>query len=139
VFIGKGKSSLDQVVDTLAATQGRKVLPDQMPDRGHYYRSDQFSFAKVGVPAVYFDLGSDFAGKPEGWGKQQTEDFENNRYHQPSDELQDSWNFDGMVDDAQLGFYIGVEVGNAHAMPTWNPGDEFEAARKQAIAKAAGM
>lgn len=139
VFIGKGKSSLDHVVDTLAATQGRKVLPDQMPDRGHYYRSDQFSFAKVGVPAVYFDLGSDFEGKPEGWGKQQTEDFENNRYHQPSDELQDSWNFDGMVDDAQLGFYIGVEVGNAHSMPTWNPGDEFEAARKDALAKAASQ
>jgi Zn-dependent M28 family amino/carboxypeptidase len=134
VFIGKGKSTLDQVVDTLAATQGRKVLPDQMPDRGHYYRSDQFSFAKVGVPAVYFDLGSDFEGKPAGWGKQQIEDFEEHRYHQPSDELQDSWNFDGMIDDARLGFFVGVNVANAQAMPTWVPGDEFEATRKAALA-----
>jgi Zn-dependent M28 family amino/carboxypeptidase len=134
VFVGKGKSTLDQVVDTLAATQGRKVLPDQMPDRGHYYRSDQFSFAKVGIPAVYFDLGSDFEGKPAGWGKQQIEDFEEHRYHQPSDELQDSWNFDGMIDDAQLGFYVGVNVANADSMPSWLPGDEFEAARKAALA-----
>jgi Zn-dependent M28 family amino/carboxypeptidase len=136
VFIGKGKSTLDQVVETLAATQGRKVLADQMPDRGHYYRSDQFSFAKVGVPAVYFDLGSEFEGKPAGWGKQQIEDFEEHRYHQPSDQLQDSWNFDGMVDDAQLGFWIGVDVANANAMPSWLPGDEFEAARKAALAAA---
>jgi Zn-dependent M28 family amino/carboxypeptidase len=136
VFIGKGKSTLDQVVDTLAATQGRKVLSDQMPDRGHYYRSDQFSFAKVGVPAVYFDLGSDFADKPADWGKQQTEDFEEHRYHQPSDELQDSWNFDGMVDDARLGFLVGVYVANAKEMPAWLPGDEFAAARKAALAAA---
>jgi Zn-dependent M28 family amino/carboxypeptidase len=137
VFIGKGKSTLDQVVDALAATQGRKVLPDQMPDRGHYYRSDQFSFAKVGIPAVYFDLGSDFEGKPKDWGKQQIEDFEEHRYHQPSDQLQDSWNFDGMVDDARLGFYVGVNVANAQAMPSWLPGDEFEAARKAALAAVA--
>jgi Zn-dependent M28 family amino/carboxypeptidase len=122
------------VVDALAATQGRKVLPDQMPDRGHYYRSDQFSFAKVGVPAVYFDLGSEFEGKPAGWGKQQIEEFEEHRYHQPSDQLQASWNFDGMVDDARLGFWVGVNVANADAMPSWLPGDEFEAARKAAVA-----
>lgn len=135
-FIGKGKSTLDKVVEDLAATQGRKVLPDQMPDRGHYYRSDQFSFAKVGVPAVYLDLGTEFEGKPAGWGKQQIEDFEEHRYHQPSDQIDSSWNFDGMVDDAKLGFWIGVTVANAESMPTWMPGDEFEAARKAAIAAA---
>lgn len=132
-FIGKGKSSLDLVVDELAKQQGRTVLPDQMPDRGHYYRSDQFSFAKVGIPAVYFDLGTDFIGKPAGWGKRQVEDFEEHRYHQPSDEIQDSWNFDGMTDDARLGFWVGVNIANARTMPSWNAGDEFEAARKTAI------
>jgi Zn-dependent M28 family amino/carboxypeptidase len=136
VFIGKGKSTLDGVVESLAKTQGRSVLGDQMPDRGHYYRSDQFSFAKVGVPAVYFDVGADFEGKPGDWAKQQIEDFEAHRYHQPSDHLQDSWNFDGMVDDARLGFWVGVQVGNADAMPTWVPGDEFEAARKAALTAA---
>jgi Zn-dependent M28 family amino/carboxypeptidase len=134
VFIGKGKSTLDGVVEQFANAQDRKVLPDQFPDRGFYYRSDQFSFAKVGVPAVYFDLGSDFVGKPAGWGKQQIEDFEAKRYHQPSDELLPEWNFDGMIDDAQLGFWVGVNVANAPQMPNWLPGDEFEAARKAALA-----
>lgn len=133
-LIGKGKSTLDQVVETLAQHQGRSVLPDQMPDRGRYYRSDQFSFAKVGVPAVYFGLGTDFEGKPAGWGKAQIEDFEANRYHQPSDELNDTWNFDGMIDDARLGFWVGVNICNAVTMPSWIPGDEFEGARKAALA-----
>ncbi|MBC7983505.1 MAG: M28 family peptidase [Candidatus Obscuribacterales bacterium] len=134
--IGKGKSNLDEIVVGFAKLQGRAVLPDQMPDRGHYYRSDQFSFAKVGVPAVYLDIGADFIDKPAGWGKSQIEDFEKHRYHQPSDELQADWNFDGMVDDARLGFWIGVAVANAAALPAWNSGDEFEAARKAAIAAA---
>ncbi len=135
-FIGKGKSTLDQVVEAMAKTQGRTVLPDQMPDRGHYYRSDQFSFAKVGVPAVYLDLGNDFVGRPKGWGQEQIRDFEEHRYHQPSDQINDSWNFDGMIDDARLGFWVGVSIANAASMPSWMPGDEFEAARKAAISAA---
>jgi len=133
-LIGKGKSTLDHIVETLAQRQGRNVLPDQMPDRGRYYRSDQFSFAKVGVPAVYFGIGAEFEGRPAGWGKAQVEDFEAHRYHQPSDQLNDTWNFDGMIDDARLGFWVGVNVANATSMPSWVPGDEFEGARKAAIA-----
>lgn len=133
-FIGKGKSTLDQVVEAMANHQGRTVVGDQLPDRGYYYRSDQFSFAKIGVPAVYLDQGSQFEGQPEGWGKQRIEDFEANRYHQPSDELTDDWNFEGMIEDAQLGFWVGVNVANANAMPKWVPGDEFEAARQAALA-----
>jgi len=135
-FIGKGKSTLDGVVETLAKTQGRAVLADQMPDRGFYYRSDQFNFAKIGVPAVYFKVGSEFEGKQADWSKQQLEDFEAHRYHQPSDQLLDTWNFDGMVDDAKLGFWVGVQVANTDAMPSWVLGDEFEAARKAALAAA---
>jgi Zn-dependent M28 family amino/carboxypeptidase len=136
-FIGKGKSTLDQVVELFAKEQGRKVLPDQLPDRGHYYRSDQFSFAKVGVPAVYLDLGTEFVGRPAGWAKQQVEDFEEHRYHQPSDQISPTWNYEGMVEDATLGLWIGVHVANAERMPEWLPGDEFEAARKTALAAAA--
>ena len=135
-FIGKGKSTLDRVVEAVALTQGRIVVPDQMPDRGHYYRSDQFSFAKIGVPAVYFDIGKAFEGKPEGWGQKQVEDFEEHRYHQPSDQIDDAWNFNGMIDDTRLGFWVGVEIANADSMPNWMPGDEFEAARKAALAAA---
>jgi Zn-dependent M28 family amino/carboxypeptidase len=132
-FIGLGKSSLDAVVKDIAASQGRIVKPDQFPDRGYYYRSDQFSFANIGVPATFFDTGTDFIGRPAGWGKEQMEKFEEVRYHQPSDEFDDSWNFDGMIEDASIGFWTGLSVANADAMPSWNPGDEFEAVRKAAL------
>ena len=137
-FIGLGKSSLDAVITELAARQGRKVVGDTMPDKGHFYRSDQFSFAKVGVPAIYLEPGTDFEGRPEGWGKEQMEKNENENYHQPSDELTPDWNFDGMVQDAQLGFKAGLWIAEQDAMPTWTPGDEFEAARQQAIREAEG-
>jgi Zn-dependent M28 family amino/carboxypeptidase len=114
-YIGYGKSSLDTVVEQAVALQGRTVRGDQFPDRGFFYRSDQFSFAKIGVPA-------------------QIENWEAIRYHQPSDELEDNWNFDGMIEDAQLALYIGLTVAEEDEMPAWNAGDEFEAARLAALA-----
>jgi Zn-dependent M28 family amino/carboxypeptidase len=137
-YIGMGKSTLDKVLIDAAGAQGRTVTGDQFPDRGAFYRSDQFNFAKIGVPAFYFDSGTDFIGKPDGWGREQKEAFEAQHYHQPSDEISDSWNFDGMVEDAQLGFWAGVDVADADSMPTWTPGDEFEAARKAALEALAG-
>jgi Zn-dependent M28 family amino/carboxypeptidase len=136
-FIGKGKSTLDTVIERYAAVQERIVKPDQMPDRGFYYRSDQFALAKIGVPAFFAEQSLDFKGRPEGWGKAQVEDFEEHRYHQPSDEFDPSWNYDGMLEDVQLLFWSGLDVANAERMPAWNAGDEFEAARKAAIAAAA--
>jgi Zn-dependent M28 family amino/carboxypeptidase len=138
VYVGKGKSSLDAIVESAAKAQGRTVTADQFPDRGHFYRSDQFSFAKIGVPAVYLDTGTDFIGKPAGWGKEQLEAYEAKSYHQPSDELGDNWNFDGMIEDAQLGLTVGVNVANADEMPNWVPGDEFEATRKKALGSLKG-
>lgn len=132
-YIGKGKSSLDATVEAIAKRQQRSVLPDQFPDRGHLYRSDQLNFIKAGVPALYVDTGTDFIGRPAGWGKQQTEDYEAHHYHQPSDELRPDWNLEGMVEDAQLGFWTGYIVANANELPSWVPGDEFEAARKAAL------
>jgi Zn-dependent M28 family amino/carboxypeptidase len=134
VYVGKGKSTLDAVVEAAAKAQERVVTPDQFPDRGYFYRSDQFNFAKIGVPAVYLDTGTDFIGKPPGWGKEQIEAYEAKSYHQPSDEINDNWNFDGMIEDAKLGLTIGVNVANADAMPSWKAGDEFEAARKKSLA-----
>ena len=110
------------------------LVPDQFSDKGYYYRSDQFSFAKIGVPALYFDDGYDVIGKPPGWGKHAHEEWTEHVYHQPSDELTDEWVFDGMIDDATIGFQVGWLVAQADEMPTWNPGDEFEAARKKALA-----
>lgn len=133
-LISMGKSSLDAVAAEVAKSQGRVLKPDQFPDRGYYYRSDQFSFAKVGVPALFFGNGTDFVGRPAGWGKQQIEEWELKKYHQPSDKLDAGWNFDGMIEDAKLDMLSAWLVAQADAMPTWNPGDEFEAARKRALA-----
>ena len=136
-LVSAGKSSIDRIAESLAQRQGRVVKPDQFPDRGYYYRSDQFAFAKIGVPALFFDAGTDFIGRPAGWGKQRLEEWEDKQYHQPSDKLDGSWNFDGMIEDAQLGLFSGWIIAQADAMQSWNPGDEFEAARKAALAEVA--
>ena len=136
--IALGKSSLDEIAARVAAAQGRVVKGDQFPDRGYYYRSDQFSFARIGVPALFFNDGTDFIGRPAGWGREQIEQWELHKYHQPSDRLDSSWNFDGMIEDAQLAMLSAWLIAQAEALPTWKPGDEFEAARKQALAAVRG-
>jgi hypothetical protein len=132
-YVGYGKSSLDAVVESVAAWQGRVVKPDQFPDRGFFYRSDQFNFAKIGVPAVYLDSGTDFIGRPAGWGKEQIEAWEAKQYHQPSDEYSDTWDLSGAVEDTQLLFYVGLRVASEAKLPEWKPGDEFEAVRKATL------
>ncbi len=134
IFLGRGKSSLDPLVEAAAAQQGRIVVDDPQPDRGFFYRSDQFSFAKIGVPALYLDGGNDFRDDPQGKIKQQAEAWEAAHYHQPSDEIDASWNLAGMVEDTQAGFWCGLAVAEADALPSWNPGDEFAAARAAALA-----
>jgi Zn-dependent M28 family amino/carboxypeptidase len=133
-MIGYGKSTLDRIAEAVAARQGRRVVADQFPDRGYFYRSDQFNFAKLGVPAFYFDSGTDFIGRSAGWGKEQIEAWEARQYHQPSDELDATWNLEGAVDDARALFLCGLAVAQGDSLPDWNPGDEFEAARKTALA-----
>jgi hypothetical protein len=132
-FVGLGKSSIDEIVIGVAAEQGRVVKPDAFSDRGYFYRSDQFNFAKIGVPAMYLHTGSDFVDRPAGWGKDQMNRYTDVNYHQPSDEYDDSWNFDGMISDTLLGYWTGLAIANADDMPTWNEGDEFEAVRLQAL------
>lgn len=134
-MVGYGKSSLDPIIVALAKTEGRVVKPDQFPDRGFFYRSDQFNLAKEGVPAAYFDSGTDVIGKPAGWGKSKLEEWEARDYHQPSDELKSEWDLSGAVEDVRLDFWLGVKVANADRMPEWKKGDEFEAARKKALAE----
>jgi Zn-dependent M28 family amino/carboxypeptidase len=133
-LVGLGKSSVDADVEALAKWQGRRVEPDQFPDQGIFYRSDQFSLAKVGVPAAYIKFGTDVIGKPKDWGTEQVEFYRKNIYHQPSDELNDTWDFAGAVEDAQLAFLVGNRIANADAMPQWKKGDEFEAVRLKALA-----
>jgi len=133
-YIGLGKSSIDFIVNAIAAEQGRVVMPDQFSDRGSFYRSDQFSFAKIGVPALYLDAGTQFIDRPPEFGREVQDHYTDVNYHQPTDEYDDSWNFEGMIQDASIGFWAGLAIANADDMPQWNEGDEFEAARLEALA-----
>ena len=143
-YIGYGKSSLDAVVEAAAAEQGRTVLPDQFPANGYFYRSDQLNFARIGVPAIYLDNGTDFIDRPEGWGREQLEAWTENVYHQQSDEYQplneegEGWNLEGMAEDVELGLACARAIAENPELPSWNPGDEFEAARLAALAAVAG-
>ena len=131
--IGLGKTDLDPTLRALARTQGRVLRGDQLPDRGYFYRSDQFSFARVGVPSAYFESGLDYRGRPPGWGREKREAWEETRYHQPSDELTPDWDLSGAVEDARLQFALGYSVAQAASLPAWTPGDEFEAARQRSL------
>jgi hypothetical protein len=134
--IGLGKSSLDQWVQSAATKQGRTVVGDLEPSKGYYYRSDQFSLAKVGVPAVYLHGGHAVRNQPEGWGKKQLQAWTDKHYHQRSDQYDPSWDLSGAIEDIQLLTEVGLNAADAQEMQSWTPGDEFELARKQAIEQA---
>jgi len=134
--IGLGKSSLDQWVQSAATKQGRTVVGDLEPSKGYYYRSDQFSLAKVGVAAVYLHSGHAVRNQPEGWGKKQLQAWTDKHYHQRSDQYDPSWDLSGAIEDIQLLAEVGLNAADAQQMQTWTPGDEFELARKQAIEQA---
>lgn len=132
-LIGAGKSSLDSLVAGVAEFQGRVVTPDIFPDRGSYYRSDQFSMAKIGVPGVYLQSGTNIRDKPMGWGKEQLDRWIEVHYHQRSDEYDPKWDLRGAIEDAQLLFYVAWLASDAPTMQTWRPGDEFEQYRKKSF------
>jgi len=130
--IGLAKSNLDELVTAAVHSQNRVVVPDQFPDRGSFYRSDQLNFARIGVPAVYLKGGLDFVGRAPGWGREHVDEYIRTRYHQPSDELGADWDFDGAVDDVRLLTIIALRIADQPSLPAWRKGDEFEAARLRA-------
>ncbi|MEZ6036363.1 MAG: M28 family peptidase [Planctomycetota bacterium] len=127
-FIGYGKNSLSDVAAVLAKRRGREIKPDSEPDKGIFYRSDHFNFARVGVPAAYFKGGHDFVKDPAN-RKRMKASYTTVHYHQPSDELAAWWNFDGAVADLCVLFELLAATANADAAPTWTKGDEFEKLR----------
>ena len=137
IVIGYGKSQLDGVVEDAARVLGMRAKPDLHPGQGFFFRSDQFAFAKKGVPAVYLDNGVEVIGKPEDYGQNKFEEYKDRHYHQPSDEITDDWVWDGAVQQTQLYLEIAWRVANAAKMPEWNPSAEFKAARDASL-KAAG-
>ncbi|HEX6838273.1 MAG TPA: M20/M25/M40 family metallo-hydrolase [Polyangia bacterium] len=132
-YIGLGKSTLDDVVTAVARAQGRQVTGDDRPDKGGFYRSDQFSFAKIGVPSLYLKPGVRHPGHDVAWGRAQQEKYNDERYHQPSDQIDATWDLDGAVEDVQLMTVTLLRIADAAKMPAWHHGDEFEAARKKAL------
>jgi len=129
VMIGLGRSSIDSVLISVASWQGRVVKPDQFPEQGSFYRSDQFNFARAGIPCMYLDGGVEYIGRPPDFAKQKVDEYITKHYHQPSDEIHSDWDLSGAVEDVQLMFLVANELANAPNMPQWNKGDEFEAAR----------
>jgi Zn-dependent M28 family amino/carboxypeptidase len=135
VVVGLGASDLDDYARAAATEQGRVLTPDAEPEKGFYYRSDHFNFAKKGVPAFYADSGIEFIGKPDGYGKQKREEYTNNDYHAPSDEVKPDWDLAGAAEDGLLFMIMGYRIANADRMPEWKPGNEFKSIRDRALGR----
>ncbi|MFW6040157.1 MAG: M28 family peptidase [Gemmatimonadota bacterium] len=134
VVVGYGNSTLDDLLEREAATQGRTVEPDPEPEKGYFYRSDHFEFAKQGVPALYTDVGTRYIDRPEGYGERKREEYVANDYHKPSDEIKPDWDLSGAVADVRLLFRVGYRVATTDAWPEWSPGTEFRATREAMLA-----
>jgi Zn-dependent M28 family amino/carboxypeptidase len=136
--IGMGASDLDDYLRDAAAEQGRTLRPDPEAEKGFYYRSDHFNFAKEGVPALYTDNGIEYVGKPPEYAKQKRDEYNQRDYHQPSDQIKPDWDLSGAVEDTQLLFAVGYRVANADKFPEWKPGNEFRAKREQMLKNRVG-
>ncbi len=130
VIVGYGNSTLDDLVTEAAHHQARTIVPDPEPEKGFFYRSDHFEFAKQGVPALYTDAGINYVGKPAGYGNQKRDEYTSNDYHKPSDEIKPDWDLTGAVDDAQMMFMVGYRVAQSDVWPEWKAGTEFRAKRE---------
>ena len=123
--LGAERSTLKAVVDAVAQDMKLRVSPDARPEQGSFFRSDHFPFAKVGVPSISLKEGNDYVGHPKEWGEEQFKAYNTAHYHQPSDEMRDSWNFNGMIQSAEIALTIGRRISDTPEKPQFNPGDEF--------------
>ncbi|UCC40727.1 MAG: M28 family peptidase [Candidatus Aminicenantes bacterium] len=127
--IGYGNSEMDEYVEEAAAEQGRRVRPDPTPERGSFYRSDHFPFAKQGIPALYTSFGIDHVEHGEKWTQAKLEEYLANHYHKPSDEYDPNWDLSGAIEDLRLLFKIGYRLSTESTFPNWKEGTEFKAKR----------
>ena len=129
---GAERTTLYPVVEKSAQKYGLAIRPDALPEAGHYYRSDHFSLARVGIPSFSVSEGMRFKGHDEAWGKAQAKDYVERRYHQPSDEYRPEMDFTGLAKLMWFGYDLGLQAASQPALVQWQPGDEFEFARKKA-------
>ena len=131
--VGLGNSTLDDHVRAVAARQGRTVRAEPNPEKGIFYRSDHFEFAKAGVPALYVKPGVDFVGRPADYGARKIDEFTERDYHKVSDEVKPDWDLSGAVEDLRLLLEVTDRVANDAKWPEWQPGTEFKARRDEML------
>jgi len=136
-MVGDDNSTLIDLLREAATAQRRTVNPDPESEKGFYYRSDHFEFAKQGVPALYTDSGINYEGKDAAFSKQKRDEYTNKDYHKVSDEIKTDWDLTGAVDDAQLLTMIGYKVAQGDRYPEWKAGSEFKGKRDEMM-KGAG-
>jgi Zn-dependent M28 family amino/carboxypeptidase len=127
---GAERTTFYPTVESIAKSSGLAIQPDSRPEAGHYYRSDHFSLARVGIPSFSISEGLKFKGHDAAWGTAQAQEYVKNHYHQPSDEFQQNWNFSGLAKITEFGYKLGLAAASQPALVQWQPGDEFENARK---------
>jgi len=131
---GDTKSSLGPQLARLIGPRDMRISPDANPERGYFYRSDHFSLAKVGVPSASIGAGDDYVGRPREWGHQQSEEYTVKRYHQVTDEYQETWDLRGAVQLSTIVLEFTRQLANSRDWPTWNADAEFKrAARRPAM------
>lgn len=135
-FLGADRSSLQAVIQEAAATLKFRIVVDPHPEQGSFFRSDQFSLAKVGIPAFSIDPGNEYIGKPAGYGDQIWDQYEARQYHRPKDEYDAAFDLTGTAAVARIALYTGYRIAEAKGMPQWNAGDEFATARARSLAAA---
>lgn len=133
--ISFGNSDLDDMLAAATTRQGRVMNPNSQPEKGSFYRADNFEFSKVGLPSLYTAAGRDVIGKPPGFGQQKKDEYVAQHYHQPSDEVNPEWDLSGAADDLRLLMDVGYEVANGDKFPEWKPDNEFKAKRDRMMKK----
>jgi Zn-dependent M28 family amino/carboxypeptidase len=131
--ISFGNSELDDMLAAATTKQGRVMNPNSQPEKGGFYRADNFEFSKVGLPSLYTGAGRDVIGKPPGFGQQKKDEYVAKHYHQPSDQVDPAWDLSGAVEDLKLLFEVGYQVANGEKFPEWKPGTEFKAKRDEML------
>jgi len=129
-IVGLGNSALDDYAVAVLKKRGRVAIPDPTPEKGMYFRSDHFSFAKAGVPSLYLAKGIDDVEHGKEWGLAETDKWIMKNYHKPSDNYDpDIWKFDGMIDDIRIFFEIGYNLSMSEEFPEWKRGSPFKPLR----------
>jgi Zn-dependent M28 family amino/carboxypeptidase len=135
IVVGKGQSTLEDILADQVQGQGRVLVPELQPEKGSYYRSDHFEFAKVGVPALYQHSGEDYLGRPAGWGRQKSDEYVAQHYHKVSDDIKPEWDLGGAVQEIQLLLRVGLDIASTDSWPQWKEGSEFKARRDAMMKK----